>query len=71
MKELVTVEKAKYEALLKLQQVHKDLERKYSQMAQKYADLERRHFTVLTTKKLADELVNLGNYVPKPVDTNV
>jgi len=71
LKELVTVEKAKYEALLKLQQEYKNLERRYGQICQKYTDLERRHFEVLTTKELADSVINLGNYARETVDTNI
>jgi hypothetical protein len=70
MKELVTIEKGRYQALLNREQDLSKTNRLLQELHLAFADLQKRYFELLTTKKLATDLVSLGDYV-KSVDTNV
>lgn len=72
MKELVTIEKGRYNNLLDREQELGRVNKRLQDLHTKYTDLERRYFTLLTTKRLAGELINLGDYEQRQsVDTNV
>lgn len=70
MKELITVEKGKWESLQRIERENKELQRRISELHTRYRDLERRHFELITTKAVADNILKLGDYA-ETVDTNV
>lgn len=70
MKELVTIEKGRYQTLLDKEQDLSRTNRRLQDLYTKHADLERRYFELLTTNKMATELVKLGDY-EKGTNTNL
>lgn len=71
MKELVTIEKGRYNNLLNREQELTKLNRRLQDLHEKYKNLERRYFNMLTTDKIASEMLALGDYEQKGVDTDV
>lgn len=62
MKELVTIEKGRYQALLEKEKELASNTRRFQELHSKIRDLENRLFTLVVTDKLAKELVTLGDY---------
>lgn len=71
MRQLVTIEKGHYENLLAKERELDRVNKINGELNRKCTDLELRLFTLLTTKELAESIVNLGKRETKPLDSNI
>lgn len=64
VKELITIEKGKYNELVNAKSALQEQTRRFLKLKEEYRDLEKRHYILLlNNKERVDSLVKLGDYV--------